>query len=160
MTPERPSSRRARLAIALFFLISGGVLLWFAALEPLTGIIRARSWVPATCEITHSSVDDLGGARRAYKWRAGYRYQFGGRAWTGDRTTFFEAFTSRDGQRKLMADNPPGSRVPCFVDPEAPEQAVIDRGPSWRLLWALLPLLLLLFGAAALASPVREEQRS
>jgi hypothetical protein len=140
--------------VALFFFLIGGGLLWFTALKPLVGIVRARSWRETTCEIVESWVESTrGGARTAYRWRARYQYELAGRAWTGDRTSFFEGFTRSARRREKEVTMPAGARVPCFVDPEAPHESVLDRGPSWRLLWALLPLALLAFGLATVASP-------
>lgn len=123
----------------------------------MIGIVRARTWSPAICEILTSHMDRMRprSGKTAYRWVPLYLYEFGGQRWTGERTSFFEDRTSRRAFAAVL----PGSRVPCFVNPEAPAESVLDRGPSWSLLWALLPIAFMALGMAVLLGPARGRHR-
>lgn len=120
--------------------------LFFA--RPAVEMIRARSWVAVPCRILDSGTESRGDGSA---FRVRYRYERAGGSWTGSRFDFDTGYRSGLGVKarfdELSRRYPPGAEATCFVDPGDPGRSVIDRGPSWRLLWAMLPLSFALVGA-------------
>lgn len=56
-----------------------------------------------------------------------YAYEVGGRAYTGSKVAFADAITTADEARRTLAAYPAGKHVVVYHDPNAPEQAVLER---------------------------------
>ena len=58
-----------------------------------------------------------------------------------------------------MARYPPGARVPCWVDPAHPEEAVLDRDLSAMWLFGLFPLVFIAVGGGGMVWAIRAGRR-
>ncbi|QDV13693.1 hypothetical protein CA51_35840 [Rosistilla oblonga] len=118
---------------------------------------QAQSWVEVPATILSASVKThRGGDSTTYSVETRYRYDFEGKTYHSDRVSF-SPFTS-DGDRnwhramvrrlkKHASDKTP---YPCFVDPAAPENAVLERGARFSLM-LLVSVFGLAFGGAGIA---------
>src|SRR4051812_28455502 len=91
---QKPTSI-LRIIVVLGLLVGLCAALWVTFfLVPFVGLIHARLWTPATCEILSSRVTshwDSGGDNggMTYGIQVSYRWSRGGVAYTGDRYDFY-----------------------------------------------------------------------
>lgn len=131
----------------------GLVTLWFLAVEPLTGIVRSRSWDETFCVIRASGVAEHGDSDGdTYAVDIAYDYTYGGKQYTGKRFDFSTGSSSgRDSKARATAEYPVGATRRCYVNPANPSEAVLSRAPGSYLWWGLFPLPFL---AVAIVIPV------
>jgi hypothetical protein len=149
-------------------LISGTVLLLLAGVAfylfffpVLTDVHRASSWDAVPCQILSSRVVTHRGASRGtsrtgttYSIDIQYRYELGGRTYTGNRYGFMDggSDSSVKGKRAIVSSYKPGTTAECYVDPEDRSSAVLFRGYPRMLWFGLLPLLVAVVGIRAIVS--------
>lgn len=127
---------------SIFFGI-GAFFFWMIALEPMLKIWDAQSWVTAPCIITKSDVE----GDETYRVVIEYDYDFAGVPHSGGRYDFFSMATSgKASKQRIIARYPIGSRHDCYVNPENPDESVLNRGPGSSLFWGLFPLPFMLIG--------------
>jgi len=152
--PSKEKSQAGSGCVRLFLLPFFGLGCFFfylIAIQPLWNIWRARHWPSVPCRILASEVkENRGGKGRTYQAVIKYTYQVEGRPFASDRYDFFGVSSSGyTGKKKLVDRYPPGSQATCFVNPEAPDEAVIHRGPTHMLWWGLFPLPFIAIGSLA-----------
>lgn len=145
------SKRFPAWAAVLFFgvfALFGVAGTWFMLIQPLSLLWQARSWDAKDCEVlssqvqSHSSDDGY-----TYSIDIEYRYEVDGRTYTSDRYHFMGGSSSGyEGKAEVVERHPPGAVVTCYVDPDDPTQAVLNRSFSWVYLFGLFPLLFLAAG--------------
>jgi len=168
MTAQPLSNRRGGsfpagcllLFFAVFFL-TGLAAFYFATLRPVMSYLAARSWQETTCTVLSSQVGTHPGSdSTTYSVDVVYTYSFEGRAFQSDRYGFLGGSSSgRTGKEEIVGRYPPGARVPCWIDPAHPEQAVLSREPSAEWLIGLVPLVFMLVGAAGILWSLRMSRR-
>lgn len=145
---RRRHSPRSWIAMALFalpFMIVGLIFL-FAAIGPmLYDGWRMRSWQPVHAQLVEAELLTRNGkGGRAYGVRALYSYEIDGVQHTGrraaivagtDNVTDFNLELGRRLERILQS----GGRLTAYVNPERPQEAVLDRSVRWAVLgfWSL-----------------------
>lgn len=131
---------------AVFLLAGLGFSAFFAV--PAWHVVQARSWTPVPCEILASRVETHPGKDNdTYSIEVRYRYEVGGRSYTSDRYTFLGGSSSGfEGKKRVVDRLPAGARTTCWVDPEDPSQAVLERGFTLAYLFGLLPLVFVAVG--------------
>ena len=152
----RPAALKQRgcgtLFLALFLLIGG----FFVVVMLRAGWRTAATygWRQTECEILASE----GRLRRdsrtdkpPFEFVARYRYTWQGNELTSERFSQAGArFSDWSKIRRLVRKYPPGSRVACYVDPESPSQAILERQGFWILPLLVLPLLFVFIGVAGI----------
>lgn len=155
MARSKSSSARSGKApvwvMALFFgvfTLFGILGTWFFLVRPMTLLWQSQSWDAKDCEVlssqvqSHSSDDGT-----TYSVDIEYRYEVGGQTYTSDRFHFMGGSSSGyAGKAAVVEKHPPGAVVTCWVDPEDPNEAVLDRSFRWIYLVGLFPLLFLAVG--------------
>ena len=102
------------------------------------------------------------GSYTVYKAVVTYNYTFKNRVYTGKNYSMFSDFTrSSSSQRKIVRNNPPGRRIICFVDPAAPQHAVISTEiSSWELTTNILPpFIFIIAGGVVFFTVLRQKKR-
>ncbi|HUG91196.1 MAG TPA: DUF3592 domain-containing protein [Planctomycetaceae bacterium] len=137
----------------------GSVFLFVLTIQPLWGVLSAGDWVETPCTVVSSEVVGDGDAFRV---RIVYRYTFAGRPFTGERYHFMGDFSSsgRAGKQQVVDRYPPGLRTVCYVDPDDPQQAVLNRGLTSDMWWGLFPLPFVAIGTAGLVSMARSRRKA
>lgn len=132
---------------SIFLLVGLGVL-WLVLIGPALASWRARSWVAADCEVVSSHVaTHSGDDGDTYSVEILYRYDYGGRDYHSNRYHFFTGSTSGyEGKARVVEALPAGRRFTCWVDPDDPSEAVIERGLSGESWIAVVPLLFVAVG--------------
>lgn len=150
----------------LFLLVGLGVL-WLTLIGPGLGAWRARGWVATPCEVVSSQVEthpsDEGDP--TYSVEVLYRYRIDGREYHSNRYHFHTGSTGGyEGKARAVERLPAGARFTCWVDPDDPSQAVIERGLGREAWISLVPLLFVIVGGGgivfALTAHRRQERRA
>lgn len=145
--------------LALFFLVfflAGAAALYFMVLRPARGLLASRSWVETSCVVQASRVGESSDSDgTTYRVEVEYTYSFQGREYRSSRYNFLDFYSSgHEGKAEVVARYPPGARTVCYVDPDDPSQAVIDRKLSWAWLVGLVPLLFIAVGGGGLIAVI------
>ncbi len=136
--------------------ITSIVFVW----TPARQLLGARTWSTTDCEITKSKVIAREvtyqrdrrhpGPRTASQTIYGidleYTYQVGEYAFTGNRYRFFSHSAGKATNQAIANRFPVGTKTTCYVNPEDPSDAVLERTAGLEVLWALVPLFFLLAG--------------
>jgi hypothetical protein len=166
---EKPITQRASgksshvLLYAFFGLFAavGGVTTYFFGIIPVTRVLAAQSWLEVPCEIVGSQVRshrDSDGT--TYRVEIVYRYVYRGKNYTSDRYSFVSGSSS--GYRSkadIVAQHPPGRKTRCFVNPDAPHEAVLNRSFHWDMAVALIPLAFFVVGAGGIYGTARSRRK-
>lgn len=144
------------------FALVGGVLFYFVTVRTMLLYFAARSWPETSCEIisssvgSHTSTESGSGSSRnrtstTYSVDITYRYKVGGREYRSDRYEIMGGSSSgRAGKAEVTARYPVGSKAICYVNPQDPTDALLNRDLSPFILIGLIPGLFLLVGVAGL----------
>lgn len=127
------------LAAVLFSLCTmlGLVFVFVGVVLPGVRYEAAKGWVATPCAIVTADrrVGD-GFASPGYSLEVTYRYSFGGNDYVGNRYAL-APISNRDRQviDALLTHLQPATETTCYVDPNRPASAVLDR--TWRGEWLL-----------------------
>jgi hypothetical protein len=156
-TEVQGSSMFAGVFFGLFGLVGVAVLIPLVVL-PLIEVAKARTWVAVPCEVESSEVETQAGEDGAtYRPRIVYRYEYAGRAYESGRYDFVEAYSSGlPGKQAVVDRYPPGWRTNCWVNHEAPEEAVLNRGLPNAMVFGLIPLVFVLIGVGGVVGTWRK----
>src|SRR6516225_2298589 len=148
----------ARLFASLFFLFFIGLGLafcWLILREAAAGL-RTWTWTKTSCEISSSEVRETyrhGRKTGNYYFEGSYRYDFGGRGYTSKQYQLKTSEFPDYGQAARLTElYRPESTAVCFVNPSAPDQAVLKRGNPLFPLLVLFPLIFVTIGALGINS--------
>ena len=144
--------------VGLVFLFIGVIATGPAFVHPVWKMARARSWRATPCVVELSRVARFSAGRggSTYSPEVLYRYEAGGETRRASRLEFLPRSGSRASAEQLAGEHPAGSNSTCFVDPDNPDEAILDRRPSWRILFAGLLLLFPVSGVLLLRWSWRE----
>jgi hypothetical protein len=80
-----------------------------------------------------------------------YQYEYEGRQYRSNSSGLMSGSSSgRSGKLEKVKANPPGKEITCYVNPEKPWQALLEREIGWWALFALFPLPFLAIGGGGL----------
>lgn len=119
------------------FFIAGVCMLAFGILVPWLSSRAATDWRQVPCEIISSEVRRHDGDDSvSYSVEIEYQYEFDNQTFESSRYDFNVVNKSRPRCRQIVAELPAGKITNCFVDPDDPKRAVIDR--DWEMSWLFL----------------------
>jgi hypothetical protein len=159
---ETPAAKPASGAgitwiICWAFILIGGLAFYFMFIRPVAGVIAARDWVQTPCKVITSRVrqyehtDDEGRTRTTYRADILYEYTIGGRTYRSNRLDFTGMSTSGyESKAKLVRAHPPGAQKRCWVDPQDPYEAALDRSLRPTTWIGLIPAAFMLGGLLGL----------
>lgn len=145
----------------IFTLIGGGTT-WVFTVGPAMKLVKSQSWVETRCTIELSRVVSSKGSKggRTYRPEVLFRYDFDGKTYRSSQVSFMTVSSSgRDGKEEFVRNLPVGGSALCFVNPQNPAEALLDRSWSWGMLLGLLPMIFLLIGIALLVAGVRSRRK-
>ncbi len=135
------------------FAAVGLVASYFLTWGPIALILDARSWQETACVVVSSEVvASQGSDSTTYRVDIRYTYEAErGETFRGDRYDFSIGSSSGfKAKARVVEAHPSGTEVTCYVDPQDPSRAVINRSPGIFLLWGLFPLPFLAVGLGGL----------
>jgi hypothetical protein len=117
-------------------------------------VIQARSWPAVRCRIVSCKLVASGGGHNpAYRVAITFKYEFGGHDYQSNRYEFmtdsssFGASDKRAAVKRLRH----GTWATCYVDPDHPDHAVIDR--SWTSTTTFILIFSLVFMSIGILVP-------
>ncbi len=136
---------------ALLLLAFTGVglfALYAVAVEIWRGV-QTYAWEEARCTVLRSeAVEEDDGT---YRYAVTYRWRWQGARYSGSR--YRPGYASSDDVAepyRLAGRYPAGAEVPCFVDPDQPTEATLERWDPWRAFIVLVPLAFVAVGGGGL----------
>jgi hypothetical protein len=109
------------------FVAAGAGAGYFQSARPLYLAYRARDWTPTACQVVSSRVVS---SEKSSRPDIVYRYDVDGRRYTANRYDFLSGTNSDSTVPDVVASHPAGASVECFVDPDDPSSAVLNRTPT------------------------------
>ncbi len=157
--------RSAKLgAIAGLLILTGAGFGVFAGVffQPLVQFADAGNWTTVPCQILFSEVEQhIGDESSTYAVHILYEYEHDGERYRSNRYSFFGGSSSgKQAKLNIIGRFPSGSNAVCYVNPEDPYTAVLDRSWQPSLLIALLPIAFAICGVAGLAAMARRARRA
>jgi len=108
--------------------------------------LRSHRWEPVRCTVVRSEVgtEPFSQTVTHFVLQVEFAYQFAGKEYRSTRFTTGSHQGSTDVTKaeEAAVRYPPGKRAECYVNPQDPSEAVLQRGDLWIGLILLLPILL------------------
>ncbi len=150
-TPKAKSRELGTLGAAIFFFVFFAIglgILFPIGIIPYQRRQAAKDWIETPCEIIWSRVQSHeGDDSTTYSVDIFYTYAFAGAEHRSNRYSFVGGSSSgRSAKAAIVKRYPEGSRQVCYVDPDQPVRAVIDRSLRSIGFWFLIPTAFLLVG--------------
>jgi hypothetical protein len=161
------------LLVYLVLLAAGLAILYSFFLEPFKLAFESMKWEKTPCTIIKSQVVQVTAKDKGnpvlpektkpepppppnadvFKADIVYRYTYNGVVHRPSQIWFLKhSPDTRANAQEIVNRYPEGLETHCYVDPNDPKFAVLERGLKPQLLIALVPLLMVLIGAAGLLS--------
>jgi hypothetical protein len=152
---DLPVGKPGAVLLCLFVTSLGtAAFAWITAL-PVARTVAAMSWTPTPCTVASSQVRTkvTGGEHHIVTWWPDvvFRYRVNGRDYRSNIVNLTDLPTPwYYGERGIAARYAPGAAAPCFVNPEDPSEAVLERDLSVDLWLGVWPLIMAVAGAAGM----------
>jgi hypothetical protein len=150
------SARKIKPAYVLapffsLFLLLGGAISYLFFVRPVLNVERARNWPTAICRVISSRVQSHSGKSTTYSVDILYSYNVDGREYRSNRYDFTDGSSSGySSKANIVAQYRPGTTARCYVNPNDPTAAVLERNFTPVMLVGLFPLVFLFVGAGGL----------
>ncbi|MBI5385574.1 MAG: DUF3592 domain-containing protein [Verrucomicrobia bacterium] len=152
----RAGGGRGSAVAVLFFAVFFGMgllFVWLVGRDFVQGA-RTRSWPATECDVLSSRVAQPEGTGRSavgFVVEVEYSYSVAGQVHTSRRVTFKNKNFADYAQAQRLADRyPADTKAVCYVNPAAPDEAVLQRPSLWMGLTILFPLLFVAIGGGGL----------
>ncbi len=143
---SRQSSSKGSGCLMLFglpFMLAGAAMLYFLVLTPFFKYQESKNWLEKPCEIISSSLkthSDSDGD--TYSPEITYKYIFEGKQYESNQLDFtgFSSSSDYSGENSAVLGYPAGSQAVCYVNPENPNEAVLQK--EWgrgAFKWVAIP---------------------
>jgi len=122
------------------------LMLYFFFLRPLRRVRSARPWRETRCVIVSSSVSEDATDSGLYRILVTYPYAVLGRFYSSSRYSFSpsSATSGYRGKKRIARRLAPGTKTICYVNPDDPRDAVIERGVTGDMVgWAVFAIIFL-----------------
>lgn len=166
--PRAPISNSAR-AIGQFwstifygvFALVGSLLFFVFFVRPAIQMVESRDWPSVPCVVISSETQYHSGSHGGtYSINIFYRYTVNGREYKSNRYGFMTGSSSGyEGKAAVVRQFPPGRATVCFVNPNQPWEAVLNRGFTSDMWFGMIPLVFLLIGGGGLVFAVRQKRQ-
>jgi len=144
----------------LVFLAMGSIFTVFILAEA-TRVAAVWFWPEVDCTVISSGVEETGDDENPYAAAVVFEYEIDGRSVRGSRLTRgASASSSYDAVRRSVDTYPTGTRTTCRVNPEIPDEAVLERRLPWIALAVFLPLIFVAVGAGGIYGVWRANGRA
>jgi hypothetical protein len=141
-----------RLFLTFFFFIFLAMGLIFTGLIVRQVYIDTRTyaWPKVECLVLESGVNDKGG-NSPYEFVVRYQYQWKDRTYSSQRfKTQNQSFSSYSDAQRLTERFRENTKATCYLDPENPTQAILQRSSLWLGLFIFLPLIFVAVGGGGI----------
>ncbi|MFH1731032.1 MAG: DUF3592 domain-containing protein, partial [Planctomycetota bacterium] len=144
----------------IFFAVGIGVF-YAMFLRPMMKIEHAKGWPEVPCTVISSRVQSHeGDDSTTYSVDIFYSYTFDGHEYKSNRYSFMTASSSGyEGKKAVIVAHPKGRKTVCYVNPDDPAEAVLERGYTADMWFGLIPLVFVAVGAGGIFFTVRSHLR-
>jgi hypothetical protein len=142
--------------LSLFLLVGIGTSFLFVG--PAFKVLKAKSWPAVPCTIQSSEVGvHEGDDSDTYSVDVSFSYTVQGQEHKSDRYHFLGVSTGgRQAKERIVRRLPPLTRTVCYVNPDDPSEAVLNRDFSTDyFLAALVPLIFVFASLGAIVLTLR-----
>lgn len=134
-------------------LIIAGLALGFVMIKQFLVSLAPYTWTATQCLVEQSQIiynEESGVCTH----QLAFKYQVDGQSFSGNtwRLDPGEPSTWCSSLASIAGETPSNQPTTCYVDPQNPQQAVIDQGSLLSLLGLLFPLLLIIIGIVGFRS--------
>lgn len=151
------SSRFGAILFGLIFVGAGVAGTWFLLIRPLMFTLDATGWTETPCKIVDARVEshsDSDGT--TYSVEITYEYEYNGKRHRSDRFRFMNVSSSGCRGKQAFVDKyKQAPNTVCYVDPDNPSEAVLQRNLSLFNLFGLLPLVFIAVGIWIMKSGIK-----
>ncbi len=155
---KKSMNRGCLFAFGLVFLIAGVGSFYAVMIAPLFTTIKAQSWNQAQATILSSDViTSRGNKSTTYRADIKFQYEYQNVVYKSEtwNTDWATSSGSKSGAEATVKRYPAGSNHPCYVNPNDPAQAVLDRSYQVSNLFGLFTLLFIIIGGAVMYGAVK-----
>ncbi len=149
---KKSTGRKFLAVFFAIFLVAGIAASWLAFIRPALKVQVARDWPAVPCVVESSRVrshDSDDGT--TYSVDILYRYEAGGKVRRSNRYAFLGGSSSGyEGKREIVDTHPPDHETVCYVNPDDPSEAVLNREMTTGMWLLSFTLLFPLIGAGGL----------
>lgn len=140
---------------AVFLLAGAGFSLFFV--RPAVQVLKAKSWQATPCTVLSSQVRSHSGEdSTTYSVDVLYTYTFGGGEYKSNRYQFLGGSSGGYSEKeRIVRRLPPLTRTTCYVNPDEPAEAVMNRDFSPEYAFGLVPLLFVAVGLGGIIFALR-----
>ena len=130
------------LLLFLAFAIVGSIALYTMTIRPMSKISAARTWPAVSCTIISAEVGTHDGSdSTTYSIDIVYRYTCNEQEYQSDRYDFMTGSSSGYTRKANVVQYYREAQQPvCFINPDNPAEAVLNKDLHLGYLWALFPL--------------------
>ncbi|MDB6015773.1 MAG: hypothetical protein JWR19_262 [Pedosphaera sp.] len=156
------NGQRFMFVFFMIFLLVGCGAFYGIFIRPVWSIQRAKQWPVVPCVVISSEVQSHSGDKgTTYSINILYRYEFNGREFKANRYDFMGGSSSGyAGKQAVVNKYPPGRQAICYVNPDEPTEAVLERGFTPVMWGGLFPLIFVLVGAGGIYFTARQRRNS
>ncbi len=151
------------ILLSLFFsafLLIGLSAFYSFGIRPALQLLQSEKWQETPCRVISSSVrshDSDDGT--TYSVDILYSYDINGMGYRSNAYNFMGGSSSGyGGKKKIVNAYPPGTSTVCYVSPENPADAVLNRNFTADMLFGLIPLLFVFAGAGGLIYTMKRKE--
>ncbi len=150
------------VALSLSLIVAGAFFTWRLWLSYETAQLTRR-WTQVPCRIVSSRIVSerpTPNSPHAHRIELRYAYEFNGVRHAGTRLRQIESAPTPhlDNAQQGQLDYPPSSAQTCWVNPHAPEEAVLQHTSRAALYSIWFPLLFVIGGIGMLRGALRRRQ--
>lgn len=147
-TPARRQGGCFTPLIFLLLFVAGSLILYAIFLPSLSKLVESLRWVKTPCTIVSSKVESSEETGvRFYRPDVRYLYYFNRARYRASTIWFIKHDTETLAEATSVVQRyPQGLETHCYVNPNDPKSAVLQRGFKPELLIAIVPLALMVIG--------------
>jgi hypothetical protein len=172
MTSDKPmpvanqaASGCSALIGVVFFAVflCAGIFFEYLIARDFARTVQTYGWGVTECQIETSRVidtDEQGRPASDYRFEVQYIYTVGGKTHTSRQFMLrAKSFSDYSEAQRLAIRYASGAKAVCYVNPSAPEEAVLRRGSLWSGLTLLFPLIFVGIGGGGIFFSLRSIRR-
>ena len=144
------------------FGLAGFAVLIFFVIPMWTKYFDAQSWQSKTATVVWSKVRTHDGDDGdTYSADIFYKYNYGERVYKSNNVDLMGGSSSgRGGKQDKVKAHPPGKQITCFVNPDNPHDALLEREMGWWAAFSLFPLPFIVVGVGGLIWGLKKKKKA
>ncbi len=150
---SKPAGVAGKFGLSVFFFVffAMGSLFEVLIVREFARAVGQWSWKKVPCTIAGSEVQEHGGNEEPFAFVVQYKYEYGGRPYTGSAYKRRHSGTDKYTEaQQLVQKYPSGSNASCYVNPANASEAVLKRDSAAIGLVFFFPLIFVVIGVGGI----------